>query len=175
MRFVLSSSGHVQALVNPATPDSRSSYQVTSDLDAERVASVQSAPQHPGSWWTDYTTWLDDRAGERRPAPADTRRRRAPGDREGTGNVRARRVNGLLKPKIAPRETRGAISLSGYGTGTAAGLCSKTLVRASSVISTFGVPYAKNVAGSSRPYIDPPSARFSTVHVRVSKSGSWIV
>src|SRR3954452_3722456 len=87
-------------------------------------------------------------------------------------------LDGPLNANRAP-VSRGATCLrdgcGSYGTGTAAGLCSKTLVLASSLISTFGVPDAKYVGGSSRPYIDPPTPRFSTVNVRVSKSGSWIV
>ena len=70
VRFVLSSSGHVQALVNPATPDSRSGYQVTSDLETDREAWQERAPRERGSWWTDYTRWLGERSGGRRAAPA---------------------------------------------------------------------------------------------------------
>ena len=83
VRFVLSSSGHVQALVNPATPDSRSSYQVTSDLDADRETWQAGAPRQPGSWWTDYTAWLDERSGARHPAPA------ALGDEQHPASARA--------------------------------------------------------------------------------------
>ena len=104
VRFVLSSSGHVQALVNPATPDSRSSYQVTSDLDADRETWQAGAPRHPGSWWTDYTAWLDERSGARHAAPAALGDAAAPGVREGTGHVRARRLNTKSRPGSPGRD-----------------------------------------------------------------------
>ena len=104
VRFVLSSSGHVQALVNPATPDSRSSYQVTSDLDADRETWQAGAPRHPGSWWTDYTGLA--RRAQRRAAPGSgrARRRAAPGVREGARHVRARRLNTKSRPGSPGRD-----------------------------------------------------------------------
>jgi poly[(R)-3-hydroxyalkanoate] polymerase subunit PhaC len=57
-RFVLSTSGHVQALVNPPAPNSRASYY----LGEDREAPVR------GSWWPDYVTWLDARSGGHKPA-----------------------------------------------------------------------------------------------------------
>ena len=59
-------------------------------------------------------------------------------------------------------------------TSTAAGACLRRSVRASAVISTGGVPYAKYVGGSSSLYIERPIGRFACVHVRVSQSGSRI-
>jgi polyhydroxyalkanoate synthase subunit PhaC len=68
-RFVLSKSGHIQSLVNPPSPDSRSSYQVADDLpDVAETFFVQ-APKHPGSWWTDWDAWLAERSGELKKAP----------------------------------------------------------------------------------------------------------
>jgi polyhydroxyalkanoate synthase subunit PhaC len=57
-RFVLSTSGHIQALINPPGPDSRASYHVGED---------RAAPAR-GSWWPDYVAWLDERSGADRPA-----------------------------------------------------------------------------------------------------------
>jgi polyhydroxyalkanoate synthase len=68
-RFVLSRSGHIQAMVNPPTPDSRSSYRVADDHPADPQAFLERAAKHPGSWWPDYVAWLDERSGELRPAP----------------------------------------------------------------------------------------------------------
>jgi poly[(R)-3-hydroxyalkanoate] polymerase subunit PhaC len=68
-RFVLSSSGHIQALVNPPSPDSRSSYRV---VDAEQDnAEVwhDGAAKNRGSWWDDWSAWLGERSGDRRAAP----------------------------------------------------------------------------------------------------------
>jgi polyhydroxyalkanoate synthase len=59
MRLVLSTSGHIQALINPPGPESRASYYVGADRgEAER-----------GSWWPDYIRWLDARSGELKPVP----------------------------------------------------------------------------------------------------------
>jgi polyhydroxyalkanoate synthase subunit PhaC len=58
-RFVLSTSGHIQALINPPGPDSRASYFVGED----RETPVR------GSWWPDYVSWLDARSGADKPAP----------------------------------------------------------------------------------------------------------
>ncbi len=68
-RFVLSRSGHIQALVNPPSPDSRSSYRVTDELSETPEEFLAGAPQLPGSWWTDWDAWLARRSGESKPAP----------------------------------------------------------------------------------------------------------
>jgi poly[(R)-3-hydroxyalkanoate] polymerase subunit PhaC len=68
-RFVLSTSGHIQALVNPPAPDSRSSYRVAGEHPADPREFVEQAPTVPGSWWPDYVEWLQERSGELRPAP----------------------------------------------------------------------------------------------------------
>ena len=58
-RLVLSTSGHIQALINPPGPDSRASYHV----GADRAEAAR------GSWWPDYVAWLEARSGERKVAP----------------------------------------------------------------------------------------------------------
>ncbi|MBV9715676.1 MAG: alpha/beta fold hydrolase [Solirubrobacterales bacterium] len=68
-RFVLSTSGHIQALVNPPSAESRATYRVGDDLETEADAWMQAADMKPGSWWPDYRDWLTQRAGELRPAP----------------------------------------------------------------------------------------------------------
>jgi poly[(R)-3-hydroxyalkanoate] polymerase subunit PhaC len=69
-RFVLSTSGHIQALVNPPSPESRASYRVADDLVDEPEAWATHADVKRGSWWPGYGEWLAERAGELRPAPA---------------------------------------------------------------------------------------------------------
>ena len=68
-RFVLSTSGHIQALVNPPAADSRSTYRVTDDPRPDAEEWARSAPSQPGSWWPDYDEWLAARSGEMKPAP----------------------------------------------------------------------------------------------------------
>lgn len=68
-RFVLSTSGHIQALVNPPGPDSRSSYRTATEHPADPQDFLAGAAKLPGSWWPDYVEWLQQRSGELRPAP----------------------------------------------------------------------------------------------------------
>jgi polyhydroxyalkanoate synthase len=68
-RFVLSKSGHIQALVNPPNPDSRSSYQMADDLPEEPETFLVQSPKLPGSWWPDWDAWLVERSGELKHAP----------------------------------------------------------------------------------------------------------
>jgi polyhydroxyalkanoate synthase len=68
-RFVLSTSGHIQALVNPPGEGSRSSYRVADDPPDDAEAWAESAPTRPGSWWPDYDAWLAARSGDLKPAP----------------------------------------------------------------------------------------------------------
>ena len=68
-RFVLSKSGHIQALVNPPSADSRSSFRVAEELPATPEEFAAEAPQLPGSWWGDWDTWLAERSGGLKPAP----------------------------------------------------------------------------------------------------------
>jgi polyhydroxyalkanoate synthase subunit PhaC len=69
-RFVLSTSGHIQALVNPPGPGSRASYRVTDEPTGEPSAWEEAAAVKGGSWWTDYNDWLTARAGQLKPAPS---------------------------------------------------------------------------------------------------------
>jgi polyhydroxyalkanoate synthase subunit PhaC len=68
-RFVLSTSGHIQALVNPPSADSRSSYRVADRHPESPEAWLERAAMLPGSWWPDYDRWLAARSGELKPAP----------------------------------------------------------------------------------------------------------
>ena len=71
-RFVLSRSGHIQALVNPPGregAESRSSFRATDDLPAAPEEFAATAPQTPGSWWPDWDAWLAERSGELKAAP----------------------------------------------------------------------------------------------------------
>lgn len=68
-RFVLSTSGHIQALVNPPSPESRATYRVTEDPADEPETWAAQADVKRGSWWPDYGDWLAERAGELKPAP----------------------------------------------------------------------------------------------------------
>ena len=69
-RFVLSTSGHVAALVNPPG-NPKASYriaQVEHDTPEEWLARAE---KQKDSWWPDYTAWLAERSGALVAAPAD--------------------------------------------------------------------------------------------------------
>jgi poly[(R)-3-hydroxyalkanoate] polymerase subunit PhaC len=68
-RFVLSTSGHIQALINPPGPESRSSYRVADQTPADGATWLDSAATMQGSWWPDWVEWLDARSGELIAAP----------------------------------------------------------------------------------------------------------
>src|SRR4051794_17111551 len=69
-RFVLSTSGHIQALVNPPATANRASYRIADEHPAASEAWLEQAATLPGSWWPDYDAWLAARSGELTAAPA---------------------------------------------------------------------------------------------------------
>jgi polyhydroxyalkanoate synthase subunit PhaC len=78
-RFVLSASGHIQALINPPPPDgaeSRASYQVGDEYPADPDEWSQQAVSKRGSWWPDYIEWLSTRSGGQKHAPKTLGNRR---------------------------------------------------------------------------------------------------
>jgi polyhydroxyalkanoate synthase len=68
-RFVLSTSGHIAALVNPPG-NPKASFHVNADPPASADAWLRQAETHQGTWWTDVSAWLDERCGATKPAPA---------------------------------------------------------------------------------------------------------
>ncbi len=70
VRFVLSTNGHIAALVNPPS-NPKSSYRVADDNTPEAGDWAQDAPTEKGSWWPDFASWLGERSGEQKPAPTE--------------------------------------------------------------------------------------------------------
>ena len=68
-RFVLSTAGHIAALVNPPS-NPKSSYQINDALPESAEQWKAGAVKHPGSWWTDHAAWLGERSGQLVPAPS---------------------------------------------------------------------------------------------------------
>jgi polyhydroxyalkanoate synthase len=68
-RFVLSTSGHIQALVNPPAEDSRATYRVADEHPPAAEQWAERAATRRGSWWPDYDEWLAPRSGELKAAP----------------------------------------------------------------------------------------------------------
>ena len=67
-RFVLSTSGHIAALVNPPG-NPKASFQVNKANPADPEEWLKSAETEPGTWWLDASAWLAERSGALRPAP----------------------------------------------------------------------------------------------------------
>jgi poly[(R)-3-hydroxyalkanoate] polymerase subunit PhaC len=67
--FVLSSSGHIQAMVNPPT-NKKSSYMTRVGSPPPNAdAWLEGADRNAGSWWNHWMAWLTARSGDERPAP----------------------------------------------------------------------------------------------------------
>jgi polyhydroxyalkanoate synthase subunit PhaC len=62
-RFVLSSSGHIQALVNPPG-NSKANYSTADALPVDAEAWQRGAVAHSGTWWSDWVDWLDGRSAD---------------------------------------------------------------------------------------------------------------
>ena len=69
-RFVLSTSGHVAAMVNPPG-NAKASYQLAKDCPEDPEQWLRRAQTCHGSWWPDYADWLAERCGDEQPAPAE--------------------------------------------------------------------------------------------------------
>ena len=66
--FVLSSSGHIQSLINPpGNPKARFFANPALPDDVEQFP--HGAEQHMGSWWETWTKWLGERSGGMKAAP----------------------------------------------------------------------------------------------------------
>jgi polyhydroxyalkanoate synthase len=69
-RFVLSTSGHIAAMVNPPGSD-KASYQIAKDCPEDPQEWLHRAETCRGSWWPDYAGWLAERCGEEQAAPGE--------------------------------------------------------------------------------------------------------
>jgi polyhydroxyalkanoate synthase subunit PhaC len=67
-RFVLSTSGHIAAMVNPPGSE-KASFRVNDALPEDPEEWLAGATVQPGSWWVDWADWLGERSGEERDAP----------------------------------------------------------------------------------------------------------
>jgi polyhydroxyalkanoate synthase len=75
VRYVLTGSGHIAGVVNPPA---RKKYQYWTGSEPTGTYGgwVESATEHPGSWWPDWLGWLSAQAPDRIPAS-----KRKPGGR----------------------------------------------------------------------------------------------
>jgi polyhydroxyalkanoate synthase subunit PhaC len=66
-RFTLAASGHIAGVINPASRNKRN-YWIGGSLAGEAEQWLAGAHEVPGSWWSDWSTWLKRQAGD--PVPA---------------------------------------------------------------------------------------------------------
>ena len=67
-QFVLSSSGHIQALVNPPG-NAKARFLVNESLPGEANEWLAGAEERSGTWWDHWLDWLTERSGDERRAP----------------------------------------------------------------------------------------------------------
>jgi polyhydroxyalkanoate synthase len=69
VRFVRASSGHIAGIINP--PGGKGAYWTREPGEAASSPEewLQSASQHEGSWWPDWTAWLAARSGRKSTPP----------------------------------------------------------------------------------------------------------
>jgi polyhydroxyalkanoate synthase len=71
--FVLAASGHIAGMINPPSAG-KGGYWTDETGDAAAagtaIAWLAGAKKHEGSWWSDWTKWLEARSGNRMPAAA---------------------------------------------------------------------------------------------------------
>ncbi|QWD69193.1 class I poly(R)-hydroxyalkanoic acid synthase [Polynucleobacter sp. VK25] len=68
-RFVLGASGHIAGVINPPAKNKRYYFE-NSKIAPTAQEWLQGAKQIQGSWWPDYTQWLEQFGGEKRQASA---------------------------------------------------------------------------------------------------------
>jgi polyhydroxyalkanoate synthase subunit PhaC len=85
VRFVLSTSGHIAAMVNPPT-NAKAAFRTAPAAAGVAAAAYPADPSEfvatatavPGSWWTDYSSWLAERGGGPRKSPRTLGRKAYP-------------------------------------------------------------------------------------------------
>jgi polyhydroxyalkanoate synthase len=67
--FVLGASGHIAGVINPPAKKKRSYWTNKGKLPDTAQTWLEGATEHPGSWWTEWSTFLAGHAGEQVNAP----------------------------------------------------------------------------------------------------------
>jgi len=62
MKFILSSSGHIQSIINPPT-NKRAKYYTNPDLELDSEEWLEGAELNEGTWWLDWLNWYDKKQG----------------------------------------------------------------------------------------------------------------
>jgi len=67
VRFTLAGSGHIAGIVNPPAAN-KYQYWTHAGLPGKSEEWLKGAEQHPGSWWTDWGSWVSRYGGGKVPA-----------------------------------------------------------------------------------------------------------
>jgi class II poly(R)-hydroxyalkanoic acid synthase len=68
VKFVLSTSGHIASMVNPPA-NRKAAFRTAPSNPADPGQFLAAAETSSGSWWPDYSGWLAERSGDRKPRP----------------------------------------------------------------------------------------------------------
>jgi polyhydroxyalkanoate synthase len=68
IEFVLSSSGHIQSIVNPPS-NPKAKYYLNPNLKQSAEQWLEGAQSHDGSWWDHWRKWYDKHSGGEHAAP----------------------------------------------------------------------------------------------------------
>jgi polyhydroxyalkanoate synthase len=69
-RFVMGASGHIAGVINPPAKNKRSHWiREDGKLPKTHAQWLSGATECPGSWWTDWSDWLQAHSGKQIPAP----------------------------------------------------------------------------------------------------------
>ena len=101
VKFVLSTSGHIAAMVNPPT-NPKATFQ-TGRLEPTRPTRASSSPLRTPcrELVADYSAWLAERSGGRAQEPAHARPQGLPGADRRAGNLCSRPLRSAASPSAA--------------------------------------------------------------------------
>jgi len=63
VRFILSGGGHIAGIINPPA-DKKRAYWINEGDDVDPDEWFEGAEKFDGSWWGDWTAWLDEQSGD---------------------------------------------------------------------------------------------------------------
>ncbi|MCO8310463.1 class II poly(R)-hydroxyalkanoic acid synthase [Pseudomonas mandelii] len=70
VEFVLSSSGHIQSILNPpGNPKAR--YMTSTDMPVKAEEWMENSTKHTDSWWLHWQAWQAERSGKLKKSPAN--------------------------------------------------------------------------------------------------------
>jgi len=100
IQFVLSASGHIAGVINPASRNRRN-YWLGAKLLKDPERWLASAITQPGSWWTHWNSWLEKHGGQR------------VGARNDLGNAAYNEIEPAPGRYVKEAATKGAAAASG--------------------------------------------------------------